>query len=91
MKRERSTWRAAARRIVRRALFSFPVTIRISLEFDTADIQQDWWLPWFHSWRTLPGERFSLGCRVGVLGLHLIVGVAWFKDDFRGWDDEGDE
>lgn len=48
----------------------WPVTIRIAVEFDSADLQQAWWLPWFHCW--------PYGFRVGVLGLHLILSVSFY-------------
>lgn len=51
----------------------WPFCIRLGIEFDAVDVQQDWWLPWFHCWR--------FGCRVGVLGLHLIVSISFLHDE----------
>lgn len=50
----------------------WPISARIGLEFESLNVFDMWWRPYFHAWHW--------GFRVGVLGLHVIIGVRFDSD-----------
>lgn len=60
----------------------WPFTIRIAIEFDSVDVQQMWWLPWFHTW--------DYGFRIGIFGIHLILGISFYHLD-KSFSDMNEE
>lgn len=81
--------RAALQAIARQVRALWPLSVSVSIEFDSA--QDDWWMPNGRGWRLVAcGISVLYGARVGALGLHLAASIEFYCPDCVEPDDQRD-